>query len=91
MPARATTPTRGSRRKYAGSGSKARSVRPPAERAKRFVIQLKRAYDPPSPRDGARVLVDRVWPRGMTRHKDENRCLAPRSRAEHGTAQVVWP
>ena len=69
MLARAPTPTRGSRRKHAGSGSKARSVRPPTERAKRFVIQLKRAYDPPSSHDGARVLVDRVWPRGMTRHK----------------------
>lgn len=31
------------------------------------MIRLKRAYDPPSPDDGVRVLVDRVWPRGKTR------------------------
>jgi uncharacterized protein YeaO (DUF488 family) len=30
-------------------------------------IHLKRAYDPPSDEDGARVLVDRLWPRGLTR------------------------
>lgn len=28
-------------------------------------IRVGRVYDPPSPRDGARVLVDRVWPRGL--------------------------
>jgi uncharacterized protein YeaO (DUF488 family) len=28
-------------------------------------IQVKRIYDEPAPADGARVLVDRVWPRGM--------------------------
>ncbi len=29
------------------------------------MIQLKRAYDPPSADDGARYLVDRLWPRGV--------------------------
>ncbi|MGD9617249.1 MAG: DUF488 domain-containing protein [Alphaproteobacteria bacterium] len=28
-------------------------------------IRIKRAYDPPSPEDGVRVLVDRLWPRGL--------------------------
>ncbi len=28
-------------------------------------VIIKRAYDPPSPRDGTRVLVDRLWPRGV--------------------------
>lgn len=28
-------------------------------------IHLKRIYDPPSKDDGARVLVDRLWPRGV--------------------------
>ena len=32
-------------------------------------IQIRRAYDPPGRGDGYRVLVDRVWPRGVT--KDE--------------------
>jgi uncharacterized protein YeaO (DUF488 family) len=32
-------------------------------------IQLRRAYDPPASGDGFRVLVDRLWPRGLTRDK----------------------
>lgn len=28
---------------------------------------IKRAYDPPSDDDGLRVLVDRLWPRGLTK------------------------
>lgn len=28
-------------------------------------VQLKRAYDPPKRSDGTRVLVDRIWPRGV--------------------------
>ena len=28
-------------------------------------IRLKRAYERPSPEDGVRVLVDRLWPRGV--------------------------
>lgn len=31
------------------------------------MLQVKRTYDPPSPADGRRVLVERLWPRGMTR------------------------
>lgn len=30
-------------------------------------IAIKRVYDPPAPDDGYRVLVDRLWPRGMTK------------------------
>ncbi len=32
-------------------------------------IQIKRAYEPASPRDGTRVLVDRLWPRGISKDK----------------------
>ena len=28
-------------------------------------IRVKRAYEPASPEDGTRVLVDRLWPRGL--------------------------
>lgn len=28
-------------------------------------LRRKRVYDAPSPEDGARVLVDRLWPRGV--------------------------
>lgn len=30
-------------------------------------IRVKRAYEPASPDDGTRVLVDRLWPRGLKR------------------------
>ena len=30
-------------------------------------VQLKRAYEPPDPKDGRRVLVDRLWPRGVAK------------------------
>ncbi len=29
------------------------------------MIRLKRAYDRPSPDDGRRILVERLWPRGL--------------------------
>ena len=32
-------------------------------------VQVKRAYDPPSANDGVRVLVDRLWPRGLSKTK----------------------
>ena len=28
-------------------------------------IKIKRAYDRPGPRDGKRILIDRLWPRGL--------------------------
>jgi uncharacterized protein YeaO (DUF488 family) len=33
------------------------------------VIRLKRVYEPPAASDGMRILVDRLWPRGIA--KDE--------------------
>lgn len=33
------------------------------------MIRTKRAYEPPATNDGARFLVDRIWPRGVK--KDE--------------------
>ncbi|MDA8168479.1 MAG: DUF488 family protein [Nitrospiraceae bacterium] len=33
------------------------------------MVKTKRVYDAPAPDDGLRVLVDRVWPRGLTREK----------------------
>lgn len=37
-------------------------------------ILIKRAYEAPEPDDGCRILVDRLWPRGLTKerlHADE--------------------
>lgn len=30
-------------------------------------IKLKRAYEPVDPEDGTRILVDRLWPRGVSK------------------------
>lgn len=32
-------------------------------------IHLKRVYDEPSPDDGLRVLVERLWPRGLSKER----------------------
>jgi uncharacterized protein YeaO (DUF488 family) len=32
-------------------------------------IRIKRVYDEPSAGDGARILVDRLWPRGLTKDR----------------------
>ena len=32
-------------------------------------LQLKRAYDPAEPSDGTRILVDRLWPRGVSKER----------------------
>ncbi len=32
-------------------------------------IQIKRIYDDPARGDGFRVLVDRLWPRGVTKER----------------------
>ncbi|GIH63830.1 DUF488 domain-containing protein [Microbispora siamensis] len=37
-------------------------------------VTVRRVYEDPAPGDGTRVLVDRVWPRGLTKeaaHLDE--------------------
>lgn len=33
------------------------------------VIRIKRVYDPPDPSDGLRILMDRLWPRGLQKEK----------------------
>ncbi len=32
-------------------------------------VRIKRVYEAPSPDDGFRVLVDRIWPRGVSKEK----------------------
>ena len=60
-------------------------------------ISVKRVYDPPAPEDGYRVLVDRLWPRGLTRaaaHVDLwLRDLAPTTglRKWFGHDPARWP
>ncbi|WP_217242742.1 DUF488 domain-containing protein [Streptomyces sp. AC555_RSS877] len=30
-------------------------------------VRVRRVYEPPEPEDGVRVLVDRLWPRGLSK------------------------
>jgi uncharacterized protein YeaO (DUF488 family) len=60
------------------------------------MIYLKRAYEPASKKDGYRILVDRLWPRGMSKEKlplDEwSKEISPSSelRKEFGHMQERW-
>jgi len=58
--------------------SKARASR---RRPRSHRIAIKRAYDDPSAADGLRILIDRLWPRGMTKaalkHDAWPRALTP--------------
>jgi uncharacterized protein YeaO (DUF488 family) len=60
-------------------------------------IRLKRAYDPPTAADGPRILVERLWPRGLTREraKIDHWCkeVAPRPalRRWFGHDPARWP
>jgi len=44
-------------------------------------VRLRRVYDQPEPADGRRVLVDRLWPRGLSKERaavdDWLRVVAP--------------
>ena len=42
---------------------------PPAGRLEPPVLRLKRAYEPQARGDGRRVLVDRLWPRGVSKER----------------------
>jgi uncharacterized protein YeaO (DUF488 family) len=33
------------------------------------MIKIKRVYEEPDPRDGQRLLVDRLWPRGLSKER----------------------
>jgi len=35
----------------------------------RMTVSLKRVYDEPASSDGTRVLVDRLWPRGLSKER----------------------
>lgn len=60
-------------------------------------IRLKRAYEPASPQDGTRVLVERLWPRGVSKAKaaldDWAKDLSPSPglRTWYGHEVARWP
>jgi len=55
------------------------------------MIKLKRAYEPAKKDDGFRVLVDWLWPRGVSKKGCPDRPLAQGDRAERRTAKMVRP
>jgi uncharacterized protein YeaO (DUF488 family) len=34
-------------------------------------IRTRRVYEAPAPSDGRRILIDRLWPRGLAKHACE--------------------
>ncbi|MBP8117197.1 MAG: DUF488 domain-containing protein [Nitrospira sp.] len=52
------------------------------------MIRIKRVYEKPSGRDGIRILVDRMWPRGCT--KEQARLDAWRKDLAPSTALRTW-
>ena len=59
-------------------------------------ITLKRVYLPPSPADGTRIFVERLWPRGLTKDKAaidhwvKNIAPTPELRKWYGHAPDRW-
>jgi uncharacterized protein YeaO (DUF488 family) len=61
------------------------------------MIATRRAYEPASPRDGYRVLIDRLWPRGVSKAKAKldawEKDVAPSRelRKWYGHDPAKWP
>jgi uncharacterized protein YeaO (DUF488 family) len=60
-------------------------------------VRLKRVYLPPAPEDGRRVLVERLWPRGLTKAAAgidlwlKEIAPSPKLRAWYGHEPARWP
>ncbi len=60
-------------------------------------IQIKRVYDPVEANDGCRILVDRLWPRGLSKEKMKltawMKSISPSSelRKWYGHDPKKWP
>ena len=54
--------------KKAAKRTKSAAKKPTAPK-KSATIRIKRAYDEPAIDDGLRILIDRLWPRGMAKSK----------------------
>ncbi len=60
-------------------------------------IRLKRAYDAPEPADGRRILVERLWPRGVTKQEAaldawvKDVAPSPELRKWYGHDPDKWP
>ena len=65
--------------------------------ATRHPIHLKRAYEPADPADGTRMLVERLWPRGIKKealaveHWFKDIAPSPELRKWYGHEPDKWP
>ena len=63
----------------------------------RFEIRLKRAYEEPAADDGLRILVERLWPRGLTKERAKidlwmkELAPSPELRKWYGHDPAKWP
>jgi uncharacterized protein YeaO (DUF488 family) len=55
------------------------------------MIKLKRAYEKRSLDDGSRILVERLWPRGLTKERAAVHLWLKEVAPSPGAAQVVRP
>jgi uncharacterized protein YeaO (DUF488 family) len=61
------------------------------------MIRLKRAYEPPARDDGRRILVERLWPRGVSKEKAhldlwlKDVAPSPELRTWFGHEVAKWP
>lgn len=55
-------------------------------------LQVKRIYEAPEETDGSRVLVDRLWPRGIKKEKAEltawEKAIAPTNELRKRSAMI---
>ena len=60
-------------------------------------IHLKRAYEAPAPDDGTRMLVERLWPRGLSKERAavdfwlKDAAPSPELRRWYGHDLAKWP
>lgn len=60
-------------------------------------IKLKRVYDPATPADGERYLVERLWPRGVSKERAQlagwlkDLGPSPELRKWYGHQRELWP
>jgi uncharacterized protein YeaO (DUF488 family) len=61
------------------------------------MIRLKRVYEPPAPEDGFRILVERLWPRGLSKDRAgvhlwlKEVAPSPALRAWYAHDEAKWP
>lgn len=61
------------------------------------MIRIKRVYEPPGPADGTRVLVERLWPRGVSKASGridlwtKEVAPSPELRRWYGHDPAKWP